>query len=147
MKRVTAIAYGRPYPQGSKRHIGNGRLIEMAGANLHKYRATIKEAAAREQATPTANPVSIHISFTFRRPQAHYKNEILRADAPTYPYPAKRGDIDKLSRSVLDAITGTWVEDDAQVIMLWATIRYDEHESTLIHMTELPQNQIMEQKK
>lgn len=112
-------------------------MVEMAGANLQQYRKNVAAAAMREKSVPTSNPVALHVSFTFRRPAAHFKHDVMRSNAPVYPYPAKRGDIDKLCRSVLDALTGVWYEDDSQVVILYSSVNYAEHDSTLFHMTIL----------
>jgi Holliday junction resolvase RusA-like endonuclease len=48
-------------------------------------------------------------------------------------------DIDKLSRSVLDAITGGIVKDDSQVIILNARKEYGDKPGVLIRVAEIGQ--------
>ena len=70
----------------------------------------------------------IGLVFWFARPASHYgtKNGItyLKSNAPVHPVSARLGDIDKLSRAVLDALTGVAYLDDRQVIQLEASKGY-----------------------
>jgi crossover junction endodeoxyribonuclease RusA len=61
---------------------------------------------------PLTGPVEVEIDFTLPRPKS--------ARGPNQ-YPAKRPDLDKLVRAVLDALTdgGAWA-DDGQVVTLTA---------------------------
>lgn len=99
--------------------------MEQAGSALKIYRHEVATAAQAACHTQTTQPVSVSIIFTFQRPASHhYTDGRLKLTAPHYPYPAKRGDIDKLVRSTLDAITGPVIRDDAQVIELAASVQY-----------------------
>ena len=120
MSGVSFHVYGQPVAQGSKRVI-RGNLIEMADARLRSWRQDVA-AVASEQMTdrPWQGPVMVTISFYMVRPKAHFgtgKNaEKLKPQAPAYP--ATHPDIDKLARSVLDALTGICFHDDRQVVAL-----------------------------
>lgn len=63
------------------------------------------------------NPISIHLDFYMPRPKAHYhtgaKSHLLKTTAPKYH--TSKPDIDKLTRLVLDALTGIIWKDDSQV--------------------------------
>lgn len=122
----------RAYPQGSKRHVGNGRMIEQAGQNLKTYRHAVATLARIKHPTPLDGALNVSVVFEFTRPKKHYIRGILRNNAPPYPYPAKRGDIDKLLRSTLDALTGVWFHDDAQVVRVCGLIRWAQHDATII---------------
>lgn len=66
-------------------------------------------------ATPTTDPVSVHVVFAFLRPQSHFrKSGAVKPAAP--PHHVSRTDVDNLLKSLLDALThcGLW-RDDAQV--------------------------------
>lgn len=113
-------------------------MIEQAGANLKNYRTAIGYAARANRATPTSSPVAIRVEFTFERPRKHYHaNGLVKENAPEYAYPCKRGDVDKLSRAVLDALTGVWYTDDAQVVELAAVVRFADYASTWVEMREI----------
>lgn len=118
------VVRGIPAPQGSKRHVGGGRMIEMSKA-VGPWREAVRAETQRAMTagpdhtgenpdiTPALNgPVAVLIHFYLPRPKSTSKR---------IAFPAKRPDLDKLCRSVLDGLTmgGAW-EDDAQVISLFA---------------------------
>lgn len=115
---------GTPAPQGSKRHIGNGRMIEMSKA-VGPWREAVRAETARTCSLPLDGPLRVQLVFSIRRPRSHYRtgknNWLLKPGAPAWP--AARPDIDKLARAVLDGLTmgGAW-KDDGQVAWL-ATVK------------------------
>ena len=114
---------GIPAPQGSKRHMGNGVMVESAGQKLKSWREAVRaECVAAmlntDTATITAGPVAVTATFLMPRPRSHYRTGKrageLRDDAPRYV--DKRPDIDKLVRATLDALrSGGAYMDDSQV--------------------------------
>ena len=57
---------------------------------------------------PVPGPVCVDLEFYFRRPKNHFgtgKNAHTLKDSVPY-HPCSRGDVDKLARAVLDALTG-----------------------------------------
>jgi crossover junction endodeoxyribonuclease RusA len=120
-------ALGMPIPKGSMRHIGNGRMIDQT--KTKPWMKAVREAAMLEAALQGIGmievPVSVVIQFHFPRPVAA-KNRL-------YPHKRSVGDIDKLSRAVLDALQPTKTEpgvlaDDALVVDLLAFKRYADGE-------------------
>lgn len=123
---------GKPVPQGSKRWLPGGRMIE-ANQNLRPWRSTVTMyarqamAAKQEMGFPLTGPVTVVMDFTFARPKAHYgtgRNEgKVKDNAPLY-HPSVP-DLDKLIRAVHDGMTdaGLWV-DDSQVTSLHASKVY-----------------------
>lgn len=127
---------GLPAPQGSKRVV-RGRLIDANHAALRPYRAAVAAAAAKavglplddpdalqgalEGHTPVREPVAVELRFGLPRPAGHWgtgRNAgVLKPSAPAYP--AVKPDVDKLTRAVLDALTGVVWVDDAQVVRLY----------------------------
>ncbi|WP_018502943.1 RusA family crossover junction endodeoxyribonuclease [Parafrankia discariae] len=106
-------AYGIPAAQGSKRHIGHGRLIEQSKA-VRPWRAAVKAAAEEAMGspwTPLDGPIRLDVLFTRRRPASAPKRR--RAWAATSP------DLDKYLRSTGDALTDArvWV-DDGRVVAI-----------------------------
>lgn len=121
--------YGTPKPQGSKRHVGNGILVESAGEALKTWREDVKHAALRVRAEhgELTGPLMLFVHFYLARPKSHWrtgKNAHLLSDrAPDYP--AGRPDLDKLLRSTCDAITSAGLYgDDAQVVAFHAWKSY-----------------------
>ena len=133
----TFSVVGKPAPQGSKDQFGRESCKRVA-----PWRADVKYQAliARPDDWDKAAPMSISIVFKFDRPQLHYrKNGELKPLAPEYPV-GRIGDVDKLCRSVLDALTDASYNDDAQVVCLHAQRRYTvgkEDQGAIITVTQL----------
>lgn len=110
-------------PQGSKRHVGRGIMVESSKA-VAPFRAIARLAAAQAMAAQrqeieSGGPVAIRLTFGFPRPKKHYRaNGQLRSDAPHYVVTTP--DIDKCVRSTLDALTGVCFRDDKQVVRVKA---------------------------
>jgi crossover junction endodeoxyribonuclease RusA len=113
-----------PAPQGSKRHVGHGILVESS-AKVKPWREAVRaECVAAMTDTSIgwlAGPVEVTIWFYLPRPKSHYRtgkmSAYLRDDAPAFC--SKRPDVDKLIRSTLDALTASGVyADDGQVARL-----------------------------
>lgn len=108
------VAYGQPAPQGSKRHVGGGRMIESS-KRVKPWRDDVKAAAEAALArmrgywVPLDGALRVRMVFTMRKP----------ASAPrrTVTYPNRTPDLSKLIRSTEDALTdaGAWA-DDARVV-------------------------------
>jgi crossover junction endodeoxyribonuclease RusA len=112
---------GLPAPQGSKRHVGNGRMVESS-KKVKPWRAAVAK-AAEEHTFPDMPYVQVVMWFRMPRPKSHYRTGryagLLKPDAPLFP--AKYPDVDKLARSTLDALRmGGAYADDAQVVTLHA---------------------------
>jgi len=105
---------GKPAPQGSKRHVGRGILVE-ASKEVGPWRERIALAAADHADTLIQKPdeVRVLLQFTLPRPASAPKTRKLPA--------SKRPDLDKLARAVLDALTNVIFEDDSQVVSLNAS--------------------------
>ena len=135
---------GKPAPQGSKRHVGRGILLESS-KRCKPWRQDVKYAAL--EALPDDwyammdKPISVSITFIFARPKGHFRtNGELKPKAPSH-CTARIGDVDKLSRAILDSLTGVCFQDDAAVITLIAQKRYasrNEQPSAIISVTALP---------
>lgn len=116
-----------PAPQGSKRHVGGGRLIE-ASKRCKPWREAVAVSAQQQMKDQQRELLdcacSVSVIFRFRRPKAHFTtNGQLKAAAPERCI-VKRNDIDKCCRSTLDALTGTVFIDDSLVVSLNAEKRY-----------------------
>lgn len=106
---------GTPIPQGSMKHIGNGRMIHSRATELATWRALIALAAKQAGCTPIDSPIIISMRFHLKRPKT------VKRDHPTVP-----PDLDKLVRGVLDGLTNTAYSDDSQVIDIKASKVYSE---------------------
>lgn len=108
---ISFPVYGQPAPQGSKRHVGRGILIESS-KKVKPWREAVKFAAlvANKDREPLQGAVSVNLTFLFPKPKS-FKG--------LYPTTRTSGDIDKLTRSTLDALVDAGVmRDDSQVVVL-----------------------------
>ena len=99
--------YGKPAPQGSKKHVGRGILIESS-KHVYGWRKYIKVTAKRLLPKPWHAKMGIHLEaeFLFKRPKSHYRaNGELKPLAPAH-CKTRVGDLDKLVRALADALTG-----------------------------------------
>lgn len=107
---------GEPAPQGSKRHVGGGRMIEQS-AKVGPWREAVAWGTHRvSKGQLVDGPVMVQIVFYLRPPKS------VRNPGET-PH-VKRPDVDKLIRSTLDGITGSVIDDDSQVWHVDASKRY-----------------------
>jgi crossover junction endodeoxyribonuclease RusA len=117
---------GIPAPQGSKRHVGNGRMIESSRA-VGPWREAVRAETQRIMISPLAGPVRVDVAFYLPRPKGHWRTgrnaHLLRDAAPALP--CGTPDLDKLARAVLDGLTagGAW-KDDGQAASLHAEKYY-----------------------
>ena len=118
MSRVSQVFIpGKPAPQGSKRHLGNGIMVESSKA-VKPWRVDVAWKVREQFLTPFDGPVKLELEFVMPRPKSTPKKST--------PAAIKRPDVDKLARAVLDAITGVVVADDSQIVHLVATKRIAE---------------------
>lgn len=118
---VEFIVRGLPAPQGSKRHVGNGVLIESS-SKVKPWRADVKAAAETALEAfpgwrPLDTPVQVTIGFWLPRPKSQPRTR--------RTLPGTRPDLDKLTRSTLDALDMAGVyTDDSRVTDLIVRKRY-----------------------
>jgi Holliday junction resolvase RusA-like endonuclease len=128
--RLEVLVHGIPAPQGSKRHVGRGVLVESS-AKVKPWRAVVTQAAEAAMVGSTWSPgrlapLHLFVVFTLPRPASHYRTgknaDQLRPTAPEFP--ATRPDMDKLLRSTLDALVdaGAMVEDSRVVSIAAAKV-------------------------
>ena len=104
---------GRPVPQGSMKFIKPGVMIHSRAKELAVWRADIARNAELSGYKPVQGAVKVEIDFIFNRPKS-----------VTREFPTVAPDLDKLTRAVLDGLTGVAYVDDAQVILIQAVKTY-----------------------
>lgn len=122
MDEIVFYAEGSPAPQGSKTHVGGGRLIESS-RQVGPWRTTVRTAAIRAMGgrPPRTGPLEAYLRFVMPRPKSHLRKGRAQTDGwrllPSAPRKhTSKPDVDKLVRAVLDALTGVCWCDDAQVV-------------------------------
>lgn len=107
---LTFFVRGKPAPQGSKRYLGNGRMIEDCH-DLPAWRSAVEATCLKAMHLKQQifyGAVHVNLAFVLYRPKSTPKNQ--------NPAATKKPDIDKLQRAIFDGITkaGAW-GDDSQV--------------------------------
>ena len=118
---IAFSVYGNPAAQGSKRHVGNGVMVEM-GKNHKPWRSAVSAAAAEVAAShpgcPLDGPVELSVTFRFPMPSSRKKAVREAGESPKTTAP----DLDKLVRSVCDSLeAGGLLRNDARVCRIVAS--------------------------
>jgi crossover junction endodeoxyribonuclease RusA len=100
---------GEPAPQGSKRHVGKGILVESS-KKVKPWREAVIWAVREGPRVTLDGPIHVGMDFYFRRPKSAPKSR---------QWPDRKPDLDKLVRSTLDALVmGGAITDDARVVCI-----------------------------
>jgi Holliday junction resolvase RusA-like endonuclease len=121
---ITIVVHGAPAPQGSKRHVGGGVMIESS-KKVKPWRQDVKAAALAETSLddlwhPLDGPLAVSMVFTVRHKPTSKPTwwpGSVRCGKDLMWRPASTPDLSKLLRSTEDALTdaGVW-KDDARVV-------------------------------
>ena len=116
---IEFIVEGLPATQGSKKHVGNGIIIDSC-KRLKQWRndvAAMARIAMRGQEIYTG-AVAAGMIFHLPRPKSHYGTGRnagkLKDNAPEYPI--GKPDLAKMQRAVEDAMKGIVYKDDSQIV-------------------------------
>ena len=105
----TFRVYGEPAPQGSKKHVGRGIMVESS-KKVKPWREAVKWAFVEDSCPMLIGPVEVSIDFFLHRPKSAKKSDLR---------PSRKPDLDKLVRSTFDALVeARAVKDDAQFVQL-----------------------------
>lgn len=121
---VSFFAPGVPATKGSTRSFVSpaGKLVTKNDNPRGKPWQGVVAVAAMQAGVRQGDPdasVEVRMTFFLERPRGHFRSGgTLKGAAPRAP--AKKPDIDKLVRCVLDALTGIAYADDARVTALVA---------------------------
>lgn len=134
--------YGTPAPQGSKRHVGRGILVESSKA-VQPWREAIVSEALRSNLHGVLLPgaLVVRITFYLTRPKGHSGAHGIKPSAPRFP--DRKPDLDKLVRSTLDGLAQASIYgDDAQVTTIHAAKRYADTRPPGAAITIHPEEQV-----
>lgn len=141
MGRISFVVYSRAAPQGSKRHVGNGVMVESS-KRVKPFRADVRKAAESvvlPPGWPMGAPMRVGFRFHFARPKSHFKRDgvALSKSAPEEATSHGLGDLEKLARSVNDALSSVLFNDDRQVIEMHLAKAYDSEDLVIISVEPL----------
>ena len=133
-QQIEIRVWGIPAPQGSKRHIGRGILVESSN-RVAPWRVDVRAAVQNQYSGETiTGPVALCATFLFSRPQGHWGTgrnaDRLKPSAPRHLTSVRHGDPDKLLRSTFDGLSqsagGGLITDDSLIVEVMANKRYVE---------------------
>jgi Holliday junction resolvase RusA-like endonuclease len=114
---------GIPVAKGSMKAFinrKNGRPI-LTHTNAPEQKAwasSVAYAAQKEGAKLTKDAIFLGLEFHMPRPKGHFNKSGLSKSAPMFH--VKKPDLDKLTRMIMDSLTGIVWEDDSQVVSVKA---------------------------
>lgn len=128
---VSFSVVGRPAPQGSKRAVRPGVMVEMS-RYVKPWRRDVEaagKAAVGMEWTPLDGALLLDVTFVQLRPKSAPKDRVHPTVAP---------DLSKLVRSTEDALTTAGIiRDDARITDLHAYKRYDDWSGAIITIREV----------
>lgn len=120
MRELTFFVPGIPRPQGSKRHVGNGRMIE-ANKEIYSWRHTVAAYALQHWEIDGKE----HFIGALK---ADLLFEMPKGPSVTRHNPSVKPDLDKLCRGVFDALEASGIiRNDSQFCDLHAAKVYGTH--------------------
>lgn len=115
--------YGIPQTKGSAKAFYRPGMrfpvVTNDNAKNKNWAATVSGEAQRHRpSAPFDGPVDLSLTFFMKKPKSHPKTKFVFA--------VKKPDLDKMIRSVKDALKGVMYLDDSQVVRLVASKHYDD---------------------
>lgn len=113
---VEFVVEGNPITQGSYRSFGGNFVPAVKG--LKDWREAIGWTAVGKMQgrSPSVLPIEVELDFVVPTPK--------KREGELWPIQHGTGDIDKLSRAALDALTRLVYVDDSQVVRMLSSKRY-----------------------
>lgn len=113
---IVVVVRDEPRPQGSKRAFrhkttGNVVVVDDNSPKLKNWRESVRGEVqdVMDGRAPIEGPVVLAVTFTVAKPKSAPKTRVT--------WPERKPDLDKLLRSVMDALkAGGAYKDDAQVV-------------------------------
>ena len=107
---------GKPEPKGStSQHRGR---IHSANPNLQDWEETIRSYLFANRCQMRPGAVQVDLGFWLPQPASRMPKPRSKDPLKRHPIPDVKPDVDKLIRGCLDALTGTVIGDDAQVVFV-----------------------------
>ena len=128
MKALTFTVYGKPVAKGRPRMTKSGHVYTPQ--TTKEYEERIRNDAmsemGRSKILPWTDkqPLKVVIDAFFKLPESATKKD--RVDVVNHiKFPTVKADVDNIAKSILDGMNGYVYGDDAQVVDLVITKRYD----------------------
>jgi len=131
---ISITVYGEAKPKGSTRaFVVNGKAITTTdNPNTKEWQRLVADAAQFFRPEKLYDgAVAVHLEFYFYRPKS--------VSAKKRPNPTVKPDLDKLVRSILDALKGVIYTEDARVCSVVASKHYADPPRVEIEVGEIEQ--------
>ncbi len=142
--RVSFVVYSRAAPQGSKRFMGPGRMMESS-KRVKPFRQDVRFTAMDTPVPdgwPMEAPMRVSYRFHFRRPKSHFTSKgSLTKSAPLEAISHGLDDIEKLARAVSDSLSGVLFHDDRQVVEMHLAKAYDDRDLVVVTLEPMVYNE------
>lgn len=137
-RSISFVIPGIPAPQGSKRHVGNGILVESS-QRLRPWRAiaiaTIQQKADELKCNQITTAVKVYATFKFPYLKSHYNSKGILRDRSVLAPKTSAPDLDKLLRALFDALTESGIiRDDALIVEVACWKCYNHVPETYVKM-------------
>ena len=136
---LSFVVHSAAAPQGSKRHVGNGVMVESS-KRVKPFRQDVRFTALDivEPTWDRSGPMALTVDFHFVRPKSHFTSKgALTKRAPLFPTARTVGDIEKLVRALHDSLSGVLFDDDSQVVECHARKLYSDQNLCIITLEHL----------
>lgn len=130
-----------PNPKQSVKIGKNGRFFQPK--EITEYKNTLKTLAISQLEVgfkPISTPVIIEYKFAFPFPKGTPKRVLTEYKESGNIYRAKRPDIDNLQKAINDALNGTVILDDSQIVGVTAYKFYSDTPRTEVKIKEVDTN-------
>ena len=135
---ICFTVYGTPIPQGSTRaFIPKGWSRPIITADNKKTKPWRQEISGTAHDTMASMGESQILRESAVRVECHFYFAKPKSTKKSVTHKTTKPDIDKIARSLLDALTGVVFEDDSQVTQLWVSKFFDSRPRAEVRVTEL----------
>jgi Holliday junction resolvase RusA-like endonuclease len=151
MASVRLTVHGTPQSAGSKRAFmprgGRYPVVVDDNPKSRGWKQQVARACHDQYGGEfLEGPLEIELHFFLPRPKGHFgtgRNAgVVKASAPAFPI--VKPDVDKLSRAILDGLTGQLYRDDALIVRKYASKRYGEPARVEILVSEIEDQAVRE---
>lgn len=129
-KDAAGVSMNPPTKGSARAMVFGGRAVVFNDNTKNKKWAKkvgLVALSKKPAGAPWTGPVALTLEFFMHKPKSCPKNRI---------YPTVKPDLDKMIRSVKDALTGILYVDDAQIVNITSIKRYGDMPGVLIEASE-----------
>tara|TARA_Y100001973_G_C5197632_1_gene335395 strand:+ start:1646 stop:2083 length:438 start_codon:yes stop_codon:yes gene_type:complete len=112
-----------------------GRMYDPSAKDKKK---TVQEIKKFKPDVKLKGPILIEYKFFYERPKSHYRtgkfSNILKDNAPKHH--TNKPDLDNVIKYYNDVLQVDFIEDDSQIVCIWAVKKYNSESQVVIKLSE-----------